>query len=241
MTAIDLAVLRFLNAYAGRWPGLDSLAVHVSESHFLKGAIIIALFWWAMYTVKPGGERERSLLALLPVAMVAVAAGRILVFILPFRMRPILTPGLGLHATSIQPSFFMDWNSLPSDHAIIFTAISFGILYVSRALGVTALLYTCVVILLPRLYLALHWPSDVAAGAVVGWLLSLLTRIPAVPRIIGGRLQSWRCRYSGPFAAAAFLFSYEVATMFDEVRQLSIAVWHRAAVLIHTGMLTNLK
>lgn len=63
-------------------------------------------------------------------------------------------------------------SSFPSDH----TAIAFAFAAVAAAAGLPArgpLVVIAVLIALGRLYLGAHWPTDVAAGAVIGWLVGM--------------------------------------------------------------------
>jgi membrane-associated phospholipid phosphatase len=67
--------------------------------------------------------------------------------------------------------------SFPSDHAVMAGAAAAALWLVSRALGVLATL-AALIMAFARVYIAAHYPWDVAAGllfgalvALVGWLL----------------------------------------------------------------------
>jgi hypothetical protein len=66
-----------------------------------------------------------------------------------------------LAASSPDPSF-------PSDHAAAAFAIAFAVLAFSRPAGL-GFVAAATLIGLSRIALGLHYPSDVLAGAVVGW------------------------------------------------------------------------
>ena len=82
----------------------------------------------------------------------------------PFAAHPLqtvlLVPG------SSEPSF-------PSDHAIAAFAIAFSVLLVGRRLGLVFVL-AAVTIGMSRIFVGVHYPGDVAAGAFVGLLSSLV-------------------------------------------------------------------
>jgi len=56
----------------------------------------------------------------------------------------------------------------PSDHAVLFFALATGLFMAHRKLGIAAYAWVIVAICFPRLYLGIHWPTDVIAGAAVG-------------------------------------------------------------------------
>lgn len=82
----------------------------------------------------------------------------------PFDAHPLqtvlLVPG------SSEPSF-------PSDHAIAAFAIAFSVLLVGRRLG-SVFVLAAVTIGLSRIFVGVHYPGDVAAGALIGLLASLV-------------------------------------------------------------------
>ena len=80
------------------------------------------------------------------------------------RPRPFATHAATTHLLappSLDPSF-------PSDHAAAAFAIAFAVLAFSTRAGI-AFLGAASLIALSRVALGLHYPSDVLAGAVVGW------------------------------------------------------------------------
>ncbi len=85
------------------------------------------------------------------------------------RPRPFVTHAATTHllsAPSPDPSF-------PSDHAAAAFAIAFAVLFCSRRAG-AGFLVVATLIALTRIALGLHYPSDVIAGAIVGWASATL-------------------------------------------------------------------
>ncbi|NNE00326.1 MAG: phosphatase PAP2 family protein [Pirellulaceae bacterium] len=100
-----------------------------------------------------------------------------------------------------------DLESFPSDHAALFVSLSVGILYAHRSLGVLALSWTVLVILIPRVVTGMHWPLDVVAGGLIGGLSTVAAvwmttqrRIPILDPLI-------RWSMGKPAFSAALLFA----------------------------------
>ncbi len=72
-------------------------------------------------------------------------------------------------------------SSFPSDHAMIAGAFAAGLLLLNRRLGLLALLFA-LLLAFARVYVGVHYPSDVAGGlaigAAVGTLVVLILRPP---------------------------------------------------------------
>jgi membrane-associated phospholipid phosphatase len=64
-------------------------------------------------------------------------------------------------------------SSFPSDHAVMAGAVSAGLWLVSRWLGLLAAM-AAVLMALARVYIAAHYPQDVAAGLLIGVVVSLV-------------------------------------------------------------------
>jgi membrane-associated phospholipid phosphatase len=211
----DRAVCAFINHAARRWEWLDRANVVISESDLIKGGVVLAIFWAMWFRHQTARER---LLAGLGGSLLALSIARLLAYVLPIRQRPLLEPDmhfvppLGL----ADQSNWTDWSSFPSDHAALFFAIIAGIWLADRRAGIFGLIYVSIAICLPRLYVGIHYPSDVIAGGLIGVgavaLLSQWRTVWAWP------LLRALDRYPGLGYALFFLLTFQIATLFWDVR-----------------------
>jgi undecaprenyl-diphosphatase len=150
-----------------------------------------------------------------------VVVGRLLADFLPFRARPLSAPELGLvlpYGVSGDP--FRKWSSFPSDHAMVFFAMSAGLWYVSRVLGAAMSLYVLCVIAFPRVYLGYHYPTDIIGGALFGILFAYLANLDGVRARLAVPALRWLDAHPASFYTCFFLFSMGLATLFDPFREL---------------------
>jgi undecaprenyl-diphosphatase len=77
--------------------------------------------------------------------------------------------------------------SFPSDHATMAGAVAVGLWFVSRRLGIVATV-AALLMAFTRVYIAAHYPADVAAGLLLGGIVAtvtwLLVRRP-LTRLVG--------------------------------------------------------
>lgn len=216
----DAGILGALNAMARVSFTFDQLVAIISASNLLKGAAVLAVFagLWSLPDERQD-ERRVGLVATLAAGVAAVAVCRALAAFLPFRPRPIHADFSGFVIPYGVANKLDGWSSFPSDHATLFFALAAGVVLVAPRLGGYCAAYVAGVIVLPRLYLGLHYPTDLIAGAALGVGIVLLFHMPAVRNRLTWVL-AWERNRPGWFYAGAFLALFETACLFDHAREL---------------------
>lgn len=214
----DAGVISYLNHFARRSWALDTFFV-LCTNYLLRVAGIVPLYWWAWFR---DGESKTSKRDILIFGMIfcifALLLSRTLSATLPFRQRPYLNPHLHFQLPYGQGTqMLVDWSSFPSDHAAVYFTLATCLYFVSRRLGILALCWAVFVTSLPRVYLGLHYPTDMIAGALLGIGVAFLSKSSAIKTVVTGRVMRWHERYPGPFYAAMFLLCVQLATAFESV------------------------
>lgn len=109
---------------------------------------------------------------------------------------------------------------------MLWGAVATAILFASRPAGIYALLHVIVLICLPRLYLGLHYPTDLLAGLALGACIACLVNVPRIRALVSKPVLAFAECCPGLFYGAAFLVSFELATQFDELRLLAFGLTH---------------
>jgi undecaprenyl-diphosphatase len=200
-------------------------AVHaIADFYLTKGVLPLAILWAIWFKAGDSQQwRREMVVAILMSGFIAFLLGRLAALALPFRLRPVYDPNIHLTfpLTNETGSFLRMWSSFPSDHAALWMAIAAGIFLVWRWIGVLAILHCIILVCLPRIYLGLHYPTDVIAGAAIGAVSAwIVTRAP-----LRSRFAPFFVRFMEHWPAVgymlAFLFFFELATMFDEPRLIA--------------------
>ena len=219
LNSFDVSIVRYVNPIANRWLWLPVVA-HGSLDHpLLRGGPIVLLFW-AGFFQRTGGadeilERRRKIAAIVPLALFGIVLARLMADLLPFRERPLRTVALHFQMPPVlKLSVLYGWSSFPSDHAVLFVALSVGLLMASRLLGSLALLYTFVVFLFLRVYMGLHWPTDLLVGATIGAALASIVNVKAYRDFIWRMVTKCWQRWPATSAAFMFLLSFEIMDVF---------------------------
>lgn len=158
----DAAALKFLNGLAGQSVYLDAIFIFLAVYliFILAGANFI--YFWRM---------RRLDLWLWGVVITAAAyLTKPLIGLLHFRFRPFVMDGISrlIDKTSAETSF-------PSGHTLIAFALAFGIFWLDKRRG-SAFLIGAFAVGLSRVIVGVHYPSDVLAGIIIAFVLSLAVK-----------------------------------------------------------------
>lgn len=216
----DAGIVTYANRLGNRWLWLNPVVRVFTDHNLLKDGPLVFLLWIAFFP-RTGStaeilEKRRKIAAVVTLALFGVFLARILAMVFPFRERPLRTVALHFQSPHIlNPSVLYGWSSFPSDHAVLLVTLATGLLFVSRPLGIIGLVYTFAVNIFLRIYLGLHWPTDLIAGTVIGVGLANIVAVTAYRDFVWRWvMRCWRCS-PGICAAFVFVLSYEIIDMFE--------------------------
>jgi undecaprenyl-diphosphatase len=248
--SIDISVYRFFQAYAGQWP-LDHIAGFEEDNNLIKGGFFLAAYIYVWFRKGSDQEKNRRVtIAILTGTMVALMVCRAIADLAPFRIRPMFDPAIphASYAFEVAPNM-ESWSSFPSDTAAFFFALAIGLAHLLRRYTAPLILYTAVWICVPRMFLGVHYLSDIVAGGAIGGMVVLASiRSEWLRSSLASRVLGFMDAKPELFYAAAFLVCFEMGALFDDIREaahgLSHAIsrgfagGHSIFALVASGILT---
>jgi undecaprenyl-diphosphatase len=229
MNSFDQSILLGLNAYAGQSRVFDSVMAFFSVADIAKGGVFCVVIWWLWFARQTRTEQKRDMLIAMMCAVPAIAIARSIALLATFRPRPFAQPELHFVVPyAVEPESLLDWSAFPSDHAAMFMAIAVGLIFVNRRIGWFLVAYALLVILLPRIYVGAHHPTDILAGAAIGIVAAFVGRLGLVKRI-GDWAMTLETRYPSFFYTGLFLLTWQLASLFTPLRE----VGHFLKTLVH--------
>jgi hypothetical protein len=143
---------------------------------------------------------------------------------LPFRDRPMYALGAKAPGFPWQADL-EQWSSFPSDSATFLFAMAAGLWLGSRWLGsVFGVFAICTS--LARVYLGIHYPSDILVGALLGIGTSLALNRDFVRRKVAVPILAIETYYPPYFYGVFFVVLCELGDGFPVTRRIAVAVVH---------------
>jgi membrane-associated phospholipid phosphatase len=217
----DRPLTWLINSFVGRSAVFDRLAVAAFRDATFSGVILMALIWSCWFDSRDPEKRARILIGTLASLGTGVIS-RFLQHALSIHQRPFYEPGFQ------QPSGFRaslnTWNSFPSDHVAVFGGLVIVIFLARSRFALFAIVLT-VFMELSRTYVGGHYPSDlIGAAGLAGMVVwaSQTSRIVSLGRWIA----DWEQTSPSIFYMIAFFLSYQIATLFSDLRESLSLIWH---------------
>lgn len=170
----DRAVFEFLNGLAGHFVLLDDLIRGLANDYFLViGFCLVLIALW--FGTRDVVQRKINQTAVITAAISLGISQAIVDILNVFYFRPRPFTLLPTHLLFYAPHD----SSFPSNAATIAFAVAFGVFFINRKAGVW-LLAMAAVLSLARVYVGVHYPSDILGGAtlacVTAWVISVIVR-----------------------------------------------------------------
>ncbi|MEK7061876.1 MAG: phosphatase PAP2 family protein [Patescibacteria group bacterium] len=161
--SIDLYIFNLINGLAFKWYWLDFVGFIITKySEYVLVAVLVLFLiinlkkYWRM---------------ILEAIIAATFTRLVLIEIIRwlwFRPRPFVLNNVNL---------LIDYNakeaSFPSGHASFYFALSTIVYFYNKKIGVVFYIASLCIVL-ARVFIGIHWPSDILAGAIIGILVGLV-------------------------------------------------------------------
>jgi len=172
-------------------------------------------YGWLWFQDGDNRRKRKCLVADVAAGFVGLAVARVLALTV-VRPQSLNVPELMTRIPyGIEAASWEGWNSFPSDHAVLFFGLATGIFFASRRVGVFTFIYLTAFICLPRLYLGIHYPTDILSGPLIGISAGWLANRPAIAEFLSDWAFRWLDARPGQFYSFAFLLSYLLSKLFD--------------------------
>lgn len=201
---------------------LDHMVVWASTAPLVKGCVISAVLvaLWCGSSEEKLESRRTDVFVTLVAALTALFVARVLALSLPFRPRPLHNPEFAFALPfGLNPELLDGWSAFPSDHAVLYFAVAAGVWRSSRRAGIFLFAHAAIVISLPRLYLGLHHPSDIVAGALIGIVIIGVFQRTFVRERLTHVRRIWQARWPFAFYVFGWYFLFELSFMFLDLRK----------------------
>lgn len=157
----NLGGFRLINDLAAHWAWLDWFMIFAADKMGYLLILSVLLIFWKREHFK------RAILVSLGSAIVARFAFVALFRYLVYSPRPFMI----LERVNILMNHEFE-SSFPSGHASFYFALATGTYFYNKKAGVV-LLVLVGLMGLARIFVSVHWPLDILAGAILGWATAI--------------------------------------------------------------------
>ncbi|MBL7142459.1 MAG: phosphatase PAP2 family protein [Candidatus Pacebacteria bacterium] len=167
----DLKIFEAINGLANQSKIIDALGIFLADylPYLLILLLLSFLFWPKRDRIKNRAMVLVSIIGAL-IAKFVVKETILLFYACP---RPYVDLPLTNKLISANPAENLE--SFPSGHAILFFALSAVIYSFNKKLGIFFLI--CSTLMgIARIFVGVHWPSDILAGAVLGIIVGVIIK-----------------------------------------------------------------
>lgn len=159
----DYQIFKLINNLAGKSQYLDWLGIFTA-----KYLIFIIAIFFILYLIIKGWQNFKSVILKAFFSGALAYTINFLIGLIYFRPRPFVLN----EATKLIDKSPLE-KSFPSDHTAIAFALAFSLYFYNKKLG-GVLLFLAFLVGLGRIYVGVHYPSDILGGILVGFLSAFL-------------------------------------------------------------------
>ncbi|MEX0616348.1 MAG: phosphatase PAP2 family protein [Candidatus Woykebacteria bacterium] len=162
LSSVDRDLFIFINSFVGKSSSFDALAKPLVNEYFVPTVLSLIIFsMWFYWDKKDKDVKQKGVL----ISVLGVVVGSLLLvtIINMLFQRPRPFEDLDVNLLFYKPTD----PSFPANSAVVAFALSTAVFLVDKKAGVAALLLSAFYGFL-RVYVGVHFPSDVIAGALIG-------------------------------------------------------------------------
>jgi membrane-associated phospholipid phosphatase len=225
-TSLDLKAIRLLAPFQAKPRCVD--AVDILSQNPLANGLVYAVPLFLLWHSADVGQRalaQRMMLTILMGTMIG-AFGSLVLQRCFRRPPPAVNPILAsAYAFSFREYFRVhpNPNSFPSDSAMLYSTVAFGLAAWSHGLSIGLLAWLLIFVAPAKAFVGGHYPTDILAGLFLGFFSY---RISDYLMMTSPLLEALASNQGPPLAAVLFAWLFEVGNEFRDVRQLVDGVWH---------------
>lgn len=159
----DLYLFNLINSLAGKYEWLDTLVVFLAEnSEYILAVFLIMIL---IYNFKKYWKMVLEAIIVAGITRFIIAE---IIRKIWFRPRPFVSHQVNqlINYNSLEASF-------PSGHACFYFALSTVIYFYNKRLGIAFYIFSLLIVF-SRVFVGIHWPSDILVGAIIGVLMGII-------------------------------------------------------------------